>query len=155
MTESLFTSLLSFVLSIFLIQVLLPYLKDLGFENIQFDWSNTFLLAWAFIVCLITSLIAGSYPALYLSSFLPVKVLKGISRQGSDTVNLRKVLVVTQFVISIGLIISTVVVFQQINHAKNRSMGYKAANLITLPAYPSGEVAGYISGTGDASVFFQ
>ncbi|MES2733774.1 MAG: ABC transporter permease [Bacteroidota bacterium] len=134
LTESLFTSLLAFLLAVVLIQVLLPYLKDLGFENIRFDLDNTFLLASALAVCLITGLIAGSYPAFYLSSFLPVKVLKGIGRQGKDAVNFRKVLVVSQFVISIGLIISTIIVFQQIHHAKNRSLGYKAANLITLHA---------------------
>jgi ABC-type antimicrobial peptide transport system permease subunit len=134
LTESLFTSFLAFLLAVILIQVLLPYLKDLGFENIHFDLGNTFLLASALAVCLITGLISGSYPAFYLSSFLPFKVLKGIGRQDREAVNLRKVLVVSQFVISIGLIISTVIIFQQILHAKNRSMGYKVANLITLPA---------------------
>ena len=134
LTESLFTAFLAFFLSLFLIQVLLPNLKDLGFENIRFDFSNTSLLASVFAVCVITGLISGSYPALYLSSFLPAKVLKGVSRQGSNAVNFRKVLVISQFVISIGLIISSVIVFQQINHAKNRSLGYKADNLITLTA---------------------
>jgi ABC-type antimicrobial peptide transport system permease subunit len=132
--ESLFTSFLAFLLAVILIEVLLPYLKDLGFENIRFDLNNTFLLASALAVCVITGLFSGSYPAFYLSSFLPVKVLKGIGRQDREVVNLRKVLVVSQFVISIGLIISTVIIFQQIHHAKNRSVGYKAANLITLPA---------------------
>ena len=133
-TESMLTAFLAFLLSMALIQLLLPYLKDLGFENVSFNFGNVFLLTAGFIVCAITGLIAGSYPALYLSSFLPVKVLKGMSKQGKGTVAFRKILVVSQFAISIGLIISTVIVFQQINHAKDRSLGYNPANLISIEA---------------------
>ena len=134
LSESMLTAFLAFLLSMGLIQLLLPYLKDLGFENIRFNFSNISLLATGFIICLITGLIAGSYPALYLSSFLPVKVLKGISKQGKETVAFRKVLVVSQFAISIALIISTVIVFQQINHARDRSLGYNPNNLISIDA---------------------
>lgn len=132
LTESVFTAFLAFLLALILIQVLLPYLKDLGFENIRFDFSNVALLASMLVVCIITGLVAGSYPALYLSSFLPVKVLKGVIKQGKDAVSFRKVLVVSQFVISMALIISAVIVFQQINYAKNRPIGYDPNNLITL-----------------------
>lgn len=132
LTESVFTAFLAFLLSLILIQVLLPYLKDLGFENIRFDFSNVALLASMLVVCIVTGLVAGSYPALYLSSFLPVKVLKGVIKQGKDAVSFRKVLVVSQFVISMALIISAVIVFQQINYAKNRPIGYDPNNLITL-----------------------
>ncbi len=134
LTESLFTSFLAFLLSLVLIQILIPYLKDLGFENIRFDFNNLGLMASVFGVSIITGLFAGSYPALYLSSFMPIKVLKGIMKQGRGAVNFRKVLVVSQFVISIGLIIGTVIVFQQINHARNRSIGYDPDNVITVGA---------------------
>ena len=90
------------------------------------------LLASVFGICLITGLIAGSYPALYLSSFLPVKVLKGIAKQGAGAVVFRKTLVITQFVISIGLIVCTVIVFQQISNAKDRNLGYDPNNLINV-----------------------
>jgi putative ABC transport system permease protein len=134
LTESMLTAFLAFSLSLAFIWLLLPFLKDLGFENIQFDFKNISLWATVLGICLLTGLLAGSYPAIYLSSFLPVKVLKGILQQGTSTVNFRKTLVVTQFFISIMLIIGTVVIFQQITHVRNRSMGYNPDNLITLDA---------------------
>ncbi len=134
MCESLLTALLSLFLAILLIQLLLPLLKDIGFENIRFQFGNVLLWASALGVCLITGIIAGSYPALYLSSFIPVKVLKGTLRQGIAAVSLRKGLVVFQFTISIALIVSTVIVFQQINHARDRHLGYNPDNLITIAA---------------------
>jgi putative ABC transport system permease protein len=134
LSESMFTAFLAFLLSLVLVQVLLPYLKDLGFEHIRLDFSNMPMMLSILAVCLFTGLVSGSYPALYLSSFLPVKVLKGVIRQDWKTVSFRKALVVSQFVISIGLIISTVIVFQQINHARNRFTGYDPNNLISLGA---------------------
>jgi len=131
-SESMVTTFLAFLLSLGIIQLVLPYLKNFGFENIQFDFSNALLLVLVFLVAIVTGLIAGSYPAFYLSSFLPVRVLKGIFEQGKGAVVFRKVLVVSQFAISIGLIISTIIVFQQINHAKNRSLGYDPDNLISI-----------------------
>ena len=68
LSESMLTAFLAFLLSMGLIQLLLPYLKNLGFENIRFNFGNISLLATGFVICVITGLIAGSYPALYLSS---------------------------------------------------------------------------------------
>jgi putative ABC transport system permease protein len=134
LSESLLTAGLAFLLSLGLIKILLPYLKDLGFENIHFDANNFSLLGTALILSVITGLVAGSYPALYLSSFLPVRVLKGLNKQGKGAVTFRRVLVVSQFSISVGLIICTAIVFQQIGHAKDRSIGYNPNNLITIDA---------------------
>jgi putative ABC transport system permease protein len=134
LTESVLMTMLAFVLSVALVWLFLPQLKDVGFENIRFDIGNSSIWATGLAICMVTGLLAGSYPALYLSSFQPVKVLKGIVYQGKSTVNLRKILVVSQFVISISLIISSVVVYQQIDHAKTRSVGYNPDNLITLNA---------------------
>lgn len=132
LSESMLTAVMAFVLALILMRLILPYLKDLGFEHIQIDFTNLSLILSILGICIITGLIAGSYPALYLSSFLPVKVLKGVINQGRGAVVFRKVLVVSQFAISIGLIISTVIVFQQINHARQRSVGYNPNNLISI-----------------------
>ena len=132
LTETLLTAFIAFVVAMIIIPLALPLLKDIGFEHINFNIGNYSLVLGALIITILTGLIAGSYPALYLSSFLPVKVLKGFFKQGQGTVTFRRVLVVSQFAISIGLIISTVIVFQQIEHAKDRSVGYKTDNLISI-----------------------
>ncbi|MBL7699772.1 MAG: ABC transporter permease [Chitinophagaceae bacterium] len=132
LTETLLTALLAFLVAIVLIPIVLPLLKDLGFENIRFDPGNFSLLLFILAIAVVTGLIAGSYPALYLSSFMPVKVLKGLFKQGQGAVTFRRVLVVSQFTISIGLIISTVIVFQQIEHARSRSIGYDPNNLLRI-----------------------
>lgn len=130
--ESMVISFVAFLISLIMIQTLLPLLKDLGFENVKFDLTNLNLILSVLAVCLLTGLISGSYPALYLSSFRPVQVLKGLMKQGRGAVSFRKTLVVSQFVISIGLIIGTVIVFQQIQHAKQRPVGYNPNNLLML-----------------------
>jgi putative ABC transport system permease protein len=134
LSESLLTAFLAFLLSLGLVQLFLPLLKDIGFENIHFDFTNIGLLVSVLGICILTGLLAGSYPALYLSSFAPVRVLKGLFRQGKAPARFRKVLVVSQFAISIGLIISTIIVFMQIQKAKERSLGYDPNNLITVEA---------------------
>lgn len=131
-SESVMITLLAFLLSLGLVMVGLPYVKDLGFEHISLDMRNPFLWGMGLCICLITGLLAGSYPALYLSSFQPVKILKGTFTQGWEPVLLRKLLVVFQFVISVGLIIGTLVIFQQIKHGKDRSIGYNPNNLISI-----------------------
>ena len=132
LAETLLTSLLAFLLALIISPLVLPLLNDIGFENIEFQFNNIPLLLGALGAAVITGLIAGSYPALYLSSFRPVKVLKGLFKQAQSAVVFRKVLVISQFAISVGLIISTVIVFQQIEHAKDRSLGYDTDNLINV-----------------------
>jgi putative ABC transport system permease protein len=132
LTESMLTALLGFVLALVIVEFALPYLKDVGFEHITFSLKDAPLMAVAFAGCIVTGLLAGSYPALYLSGFVPVKVLKGTFQVGKAANLPRKILVVTQFTFSIALIIGTVIVFQQIQHAKSRPMGYNPEKLIWL-----------------------
>ncbi|KIC92698.1 ABC transporter permease [Flavihumibacter solisilvae] len=128
--ESLVTTFIAFMISLFLVKVSLPLLKDIGFRDISFEFDNYALLGTALAGCIVTGLLAGCYPAFYLSGFNPVKVLKGTFQPGKSANLPRKILVVTQFSFSIALIIGTVVIFQQIQHAKDRPLGYDPNNLI-------------------------
>jgi predicted lysophospholipase L1 biosynthesis ABC-type transport system permease subunit len=131
--ESLLTVLLAFALAVVFVTLALPFFNQVADKQMTTVWSNPFfwLLSIAFI--LFTALVAGSYPAFYLSSFRPVKVLKGTFRAGRLAAIPRKVLVVLQFTVSVTLIIGTVIVYQQIQYAKNRPVGYTRAGLVTIP----------------------
>ncbi|OJV19370.1 MAG: hypothetical protein BGO21_07695 [Dyadobacter sp. 50-39] len=134
LTESLLTTFLAFMLSLLIIWLFLPLLDEIGFKYIRLDFTDISLWATVLCVCVVTGLLAGSYPAAYLSSLVPVKVLKGKLQLGNAPVTLRKVLVVSQFFISIALIIAAVIVYQQVTFAKSRSIGYNPDKLITLDA---------------------
>ena len=131
-SKSFLVVLFSFVLALFLTRLVLPGFNDLAAKNMEIPWDN--LRFWfaglAFVT--FTSLLAGVYPALYLSSFNPVKALKGTFRIGRGASVPRKVLVVFQFSISVILIVGTVVVHQQIRYAKDRPVGYDREGLIMI-----------------------
>jgi putative ABC transport system permease protein len=110
----------------------LPLLRNEGFQYVSLDLVNLPLIGMAFAGCIFTGLLAGSYPALYLSGFKPIEVLKGAFIPGKGAGLPRKILVVVQFSFSIALIIGVVIVFQQIRHARERPLGYDPNNLITL-----------------------
>ncbi len=132
-SESLLTVIFAFALSILLVQLILPFFNTVAGKQMSILWSNPFfwLISIGFII--ITALVAGSYPAFYLSSFRPVKVLKGTFKAGRFAAIPRKVLVVLQFTVSVTYIIGTIVIYQQIQFAKNRPVGYSRNNLITIP----------------------
>jgi putative ABC transport system permease protein len=111
----------------------LPFYNNLTEKKLFLDYTNTTFWVSSILVVLIIGLISGSYPALYLSAFNPVKVLKGklVAERGGTTP--RKVLVVVQFFFSIVLIISTFVITEQISFVKKRDLGYNQENLITVP----------------------
>ena len=130
--ESLLTSFISFCLTLLLVKLSLPFFNQLTDKQMSIMWTSApfWLAAIAFI--LLTGVIAGSYPAFYLSSFNSVSVLKGTFKAGRFASLPRKVLVVLQFTVSVSLIIGTLVVFQQINYAKDRPIGYIREGLITI-----------------------
>ncbi len=131
--ESLLTVTFAFIISVLLTWLALPFFNTVSNKDMHILWTSPafWLIAFAFII--ITAAIAGSYPAFYLSSFKPVKVLKGTFKAGRFAAIPRKVLVVLQFSVSVSLIIGTIIVYQQIQFAKDRPVGYARANLITIP----------------------
>ena len=122
--ESLLVVVIAFIVAILIVFLLLPWFNDVTSKKISFPFTESlfWILSLAFI--LITGLLAGSYPAFYLSSFQPVKVLKGTFRVGRFASIPRKILVVVQFTVSVALIIGTILVNRQIQHTKNRPLGY-------------------------------
>jgi predicted permease len=131
--ESLIMSFLSVLVAVGLLYLLLPAYNSLVEKQLTIDLFNPMHLGFLLVIGVVTGLIAGSYPAFYLSSFNPVFVLKGIKVASTSGAGLiRKGLVVSQFVISIVLIIGTVIIYQQVNHIKNRNLGYSKDNLVTL-----------------------
>lgn len=131
--ESILVVLFALVLSLILVQLCLPIFNEVADKKMSILWTNP--IFWTLVVAfaLLTGLIAGSYPALYLSSFQPVRVLKGVYKAGKAASLPRKVLLVIQFTVSVTLIIGTFVVYQQIQYAKNRPMGYNQNGLVSLP----------------------
>ena len=122
--ESLFISLISGVVALLLVQFSLPSFDLLVGKELKLPYSNIFFWLAAISFILITGILAGSYPAFFLSSFRPVSVLKGSFKKVQALITPRKVLVVLQFSFAIILIICTLVVVNQIRYAQNRNTGY-------------------------------
>lgn len=133
LSESILITFISGCLSLVIAQLVTPAFNQLTGEQMFINYASP--LFWLSFIgfILITGLLAGSYPAFVLSKFNPVKVLKGVFKTGKNPVNLRKVLVVSQFSIAIVLIISTIVIYRQIRFAQNRDTGYHINNLIEIP----------------------
>lgn len=135
MMESVLISMLSMLVAFMLIELALPYFNSL--LGIELDIDYTYWVFWTTLVglTLLTGVIAGSYPAFYLSSFDPIKVLKGFTSigAGGSSLSVRKFLVVFQFVFAACLIICTAVIYQQLNFIVNKPIGYNRNNLIEVP----------------------
>jgi putative ABC transport system permease protein len=132
LTESLLVAGLSFVISLGIVKLVLPWFNKVADKEMDILWGSPLFWSLSMGFVMFTGLIAGSYPALYLSSFQPVKVLKGTFRAGRFAAIPRKVLVVVQFTVSIALIIGTIIVYQQVQYTKSRDVGYNGERLIYL-----------------------
>jgi putative ABC transport system permease protein len=130
--ESYLVVCIAFILSLLLVYLFIPTFNDVADKKLEILWSEPLFWVISLIFIGITGLLAGSYPAFYLSSFQPLKVLKGTFRVGRWAAIPRKVLVTVQFTVSVMLIIGTVIVYQQIQHAKNRPIGYQRNGLISI-----------------------
>jgi len=134
LSEAILMTFLALLLAVMLTQIALPVFNQFTENNLvlnYWDWKFWSLLIG---IGLFTGLLAGSYPALFLSRFRIIKVLKGTLANGRSGAGLRKALVTVQFVISLFLIIATIVIYKQINHVGNRPLGYDQDNLIDISA---------------------
>jgi ABC-type antimicrobial peptide transport system permease subunit len=121
-SESIILASIAFVLSVLAVFLILPFFNDLVDKHLSLDLTQPLFWLAAIVLIIFTGVVAGSYPALYLSSFNPVKVLKGTFLAGKKSALPRHILVVGQFAISILLISATIIIYQQIQHIKNRDM---------------------------------
>lgn len=132
LSESFLVVFFAFILALAFVLLSLNAFNDLASKEIFFPWSNLQFWGVTIVFVVATALVSGSYPALYLSSFKPIKVLKGTFKMGRFASLPRKVLVVTQFTVSVALIIGTMIVMSQINYSKNRPSGYDKDGLVQI-----------------------
>jgi putative ABC transport system permease protein len=132
-SESLITALLSLFIATLVVWIFLPQFNVITGKKITLDLNDTQLLLWLFSVTIFTGLLAGSYPALYLSGFKPASVLKGEVKGSLGELWARKGLVVFQFCLSVILIVSVLVIYKQIGYVQTKNLGYKKDNLIQFP----------------------
>jgi putative ABC transport system permease protein len=133
LAESATLTIISLLLSLFVVALLLPEFNRLAGKNFEINivWSLPVITS-LIVIILVAGFIGGSYPAFFLSRFNPVKVLKGEISGGKSGNLLRKILVVIQFTVSVVMIICTMMVFRQINFLKNKDLGYKMDNIIAM-----------------------
>ncbi len=130
--ESILLAALAYLIAILLVELALPYYNDMLNNKLSIDYNSMEFWVITVVVILVAGVLSGSYPAFYLSSFKPVRTLKGAIFPGRQRGILRKVLVTTQFVMSLFLLVSTVVIYQQIELVRDRELGYNVQNLIML-----------------------
>jgi putative ABC transport system permease protein len=133
LSESVFISFLSLLLALVIVHLFLPVFNELANRKLSIDISDTRLWLSLVGIALLTGLISGSYPALFLSGFNPVKVLKGNVKSMGGNLLFRNALVVIQFMVSIILLVGTVVIYNQLKFIRERNPGFEKANLLYIP----------------------
>ncbi|HWB27749.1 MAG TPA: ABC transporter permease [Chitinophagaceae bacterium] len=133
LTESLLLTAVAMLIAIGLVYWALPMLNSIAGKDLHFNlFSNPWVLPGLLAFGLFTGVLAGSYPAFFLSSFNPVAVLKGKFTGGKKNAGLRSTLVVFQFFISISLIIGTIVVYSQLGYIHNKNLGYDKSQVLVI-----------------------
>lgn len=132
LSESILIACIALVLALGISLISLPYFNRLTEKAMSIDFGNPVFWGITAAFTLFTGLLAGSYPALYLSSFNPVKIIKGNVHVGKGASLPRKILVVVQFTFSVALMIGTIIIYQQIQHGKNRPVGFTKEGLISV-----------------------
>ncbi len=132
-SESILMAFIAYIIAMFLVELILPMFNSFSGKHLSFNSLEYPLILSSLAIIIITGIVAGSYPAILLSSLRPIKVLRNTTKLDTRGANFRKVLVVTQFALSIGLIISTMVVANQFNFMRNAKLGFNKENLLYLP----------------------
>ena len=132
--ESIFMSLFAFAAAIVLIMLVTPAFNNLSGKTISLNTLTTLQSLLILAIVLFTGIIAGIYPAFFLSSFRPVKVFRGTFARDAKGFSFRKVLVVAQFIISVVLITGTLIISKQLEFIRNKRLGYDKENIISIPA---------------------
>lgn len=130
--ETLLMSTMAAVVAMVIILISLPAYNLLMQKNLSLHPGNPLHITALLVITLICGLVAGSYPSMYLSSFNPVAVLKGLKMKAGSAALIRKGLVVLQFAVSVVFIISTIIVYSQLQHVKDRQLGFSKDNLIQI-----------------------
>ncbi len=133
LSESFLIVVCAFIISVGLVILSLNVFNGLANKEVFFPWFNPIFWGMSIIFLVVTALFSGSYPAFYLSSFKPVKVIKGTFKAGRKASLPRKILVIVQFTVSITLIIGTLIVKNQIDYGKNRPLGINTSQLVEIP----------------------
>lgn len=131
-TESFLVVILAYLVAIILVLLSVPSFNQLAGKQLIFPSENILFWVISLFFIVITGLFAGCYPALYLSSFRPINVLKGAFLRARSAAIFRKVLVIIQFTVSITLVIGTIVVWNQVQHSKNRPIGYDINRIVSV-----------------------
>jgi len=131
--EAILLSLIAIWLAILISDLILPYFNQLSGKDLDIHWLDTaWILLFLLVVPLLVGFLSGIYPALFLSAFRPIRVLYGSNRSASSHPGLRKILVTSQFAISIALIICTIIVYQQWSYMSNKKLGVDPSNIVIL-----------------------
>lgn len=130
--ESLFFSILAYLLAIILVELLLPIYNTLVGKNLTLSFLNWPFIIGSITIILLTGILAGIYPALYLSSFQPIQLFRNITQRGTSASSFRKTLIIVQFLISIALIISNIIIHDQLHYIRNKKLGFDKDNVIYL-----------------------
>ncbi|MCW5911660.1 MAG: ABC transporter permease [Cyclobacteriaceae bacterium] len=132
MAESVLMSFAALLLALAVVQLLLPFFNEITDKSVQMDFSNPVFVAGTLAITLICGLLAGSYPAFFLSSFNPLVVLKGNAQTSLSGNGLRRALVVVQFATSIVLIAGSIIIYKQITFISHKNLGFEKENVIVI-----------------------
>ncbi|MEP6614926.1 MAG: ABC transporter permease [Ginsengibacter sp.] len=133
LSESVMISWLAMLLALLITWLVMPWLNKLSGQQLSMNiLYQTKILTAIFFIPFVVGILSGIYPALFMSSFQPVKVLKGLVKVGGGNISFRQILVTAQFAISIILIISTAVVFKQLNYMQRKSLGFDREHIVTM-----------------------